>query len=240
MQSTRASKKVVVLQSNYIPWKGYFDLIHDAEVFIFYDDVQYTKNDWRNRNKLKTRAGAQWITVPVGIDANRLICEVTIKDPSWQRKHWNTLVHEYSKRPFFAFYRPFFEELYLSAQWTNLSVMNQAMTRRIAAELLHIGTRFEDSRSYQPQGENQDRLLDLLVKSGATEYISGPSAKSYITPERFAAAGIELTWKDYSGYPEYEQAHPPFEHGVSILDLLFNTGPQASAFIWAQHRARTA
>jgi hypothetical protein len=240
MQLSHPSKKVVVLQSNYIPWKGYFDLIHDADVFIFYDDVQYTKNDWRNRNKVKTRDGARWITVPVGIDANRLICEVDIKDSSWQQKHWNTLVHEYSKRPYFAFYRPFFEELYLATQWTNLSVMNQTMTRRIASELLHLTTRFDDSRSYQPQGENQDRLLDLLVKSGATDYISGPAAKSYITPERFAEAGIRLAWKDYSGYPEYAQAHPPFEHGVSILDLLFNTGPQAGAFIWPQRAVDAA
>lgn len=240
MQQSPASKKVVVLQSNYIPWKGYFDLIHDADVFIFYDDVQYTKNDWRNRNKIKTRGGACWITVPVGIDANRQICEVEIKDSRWQQKHWNTLVHEYGKRPYFAFYRPFFEELYLGTQWTNLSVMNQVMTRRIASELLHATTRFEDSRTYQPRGDNQDRLLDLLVKAAATEYISGPAAKSYITPQRFADAGIGLRWKNYSGYPEYPQAHPPFEHGVSILDLLFNTGPQAATFIWPQRSADAA
>lgn len=233
-----ASRKIVVLQSSYIPWKGYFDLIHDADLFIFYDDVQYTKNDWRNRNRIKTRDGAKWITVPVGTDINRLICDVAIKDYSWQRKHWNALVHAYSKRPFFAYYRPFFEELYLATEWTNLSEMNQAITRRIATELLQVCTRFEDSRTYQPHGENQDRLLDLLVKAGATEYLSGPAAKSYIKPERFAEMGIGLAWKDYSGYPEYSQGHPPFEHGVSIVDLFFNVGPQACDFIWPNHAQR--
>lgn len=222
----------MVLQSNYIPWKGYFDLIHDADLFIFYDDVQYTKNDWRNRNKIKTRNGASWITVPVGIDANRLICDVTIKDPAWQRKHWNAICHEYSRAPYFTFYRPFFEEVYVGQQWNNLSIMNQTITRRIASELLGITTKFGDSREYQPEGTNLDRLLDLLRKVVTRQYISGPAAMSYIAPERFAQAGIELIWKDYSTYPEYQQAHPPFDHGVTILDLLFNVGPDAPTYIW--------
>lgn len=223
---------VVILQSNYIPWKGYFDLIHDADLFIFYDDLQYTKNDWRNRNKVKTGNGAEWITIPVGLQTDQLICDVEIKDPIWQGKHWKTLLHNYGNAPHFARYRSFFEDFYLGQKWPRLSEMNQYLIRHIAREFLGIKTVFGDSRQYALSGQKQDRLLDLLSKAGARRYVSGPAAKDYIEPERFEAADIELVWKDYSGYPEYPQKASPFVHGVSILDLIFQTGPDAPWFIW--------
>lgn len=222
----------VILQSNYIPWKGYFDLIHDADVFVFYDNVQYTKNDWRNRNKVKTPHGLTWLTIPTGTDLSLLICEVTISDNTWQKKHWKTIEQNYSKSPYFELYRPMFEALYLQRNWSNLSDLNQTFIRTIATELLGIKTEFRDAREFNAQGHKQDRLLDILGKLGASRYISGPAAKDYIEPARFEAAGIELVWKDYSGYPEYPQRYPPFEHGVSILDLLFNVGPHAPWYIW--------
>lgn len=225
------SKTVAVLQSNYIPWKGYFDIIHDVDEFIFYDDVQYTKNDWRNRNLIKTPKGTQWITVPVGSDINRLICEVGITDTSWCARHWGLLQEHYRKAPHFARYRDVFCDFY-QQQWDSLSVMNQHLIRSIAQEMLGITTQFTDSRQYGPQGAKLDRLLDLLVKAGATTYISGPAAKSYIDPARFEQAGIRLIYKDYSGYPEYPQFHPPFAHGVTVLDLLFQVGPEAPGYIW--------
>ena len=225
-------KSIVVLQSNYIPWKGYFDLIHDADLFIFYDDLQYTKNDWRNRNKVKASRGAEWVSIPVGADSSRLICEVEIKDATWQVKHWKTLQNCYRTSRHFSRYQPFFEDFFLGRKWSNLSQMNQHLIRRISADFLGITTAFQDSRQYELTGQKQARLLDLLEKAGATCYISGPAAKSYIEPERFHTAGIELVWKDYSGYPEYPQRFPPFEHGVSILDLLFNVGPDAPEYIW--------
>ena len=224
--------RVVVLQSNYIPWKGYFDLVHDADLFVFYDDLQFTKNDWRNRNKIKTPKGAQWATIPVGADAHRLICEVTIKDFEWQERHWALFKQHYGKCPHFARYRTFFEEVYLSRQWSNLSELNQHLIRSISEALLNIKTEFRDSREYDLTGQKLDRLLELVVKTGADRYVSGPAAKGYIEPSRFAEAGIELVWKDYSGYPEYPQRFPPFEHGVTILDLLFNVGPDAPWYIW--------
>ena len=224
--------RVVVLQSNYIPWKGYFDLVHDADLFVFYDDLQFTKNDWRNRNKIKTPKGAQWATIPVGADAHRLICEVTIKDFEWQERHWALFNQHYGKCPHFARYRTFFEEVYLSRQWSNLSELNQHLIRSISEALLNIKTEFRDSREYDLTGQKLDRLLELVVKAGADRYVSGPAAKGYIEPSRFAEAGIELVWKDYSGYPEYPQRFPPFEHGVTILDLLFNVGPDAPWYIW--------
>lgn len=225
-------KTVVVLQSNYIPWKGYFDLIHDADLFIFYDDLQFTKNDWRNRNMIKSPKGAEWITVPVGIDAHRLICEVAIKDSSWQTKHWKTIQQHYGKCPYFTLYKSFFEDAFLGRPWSNLSVMNQYLIRAISSDFLSITTEFRDSREYDLSGQKLERLLELVTKARADRYVSGPAAKDYIDSSRFAAAGIELAWKDYSDYPEYPQRFPPFEHGVSILDLLFNVGPDAPWYIW--------
>lgn len=130
----------VILQSNYIPWKGYFDLIHDADVFIFYDDVQFTVRDWRTRNRIKTPQGLQWLSVPAGSDRNRLICEVALTDPTWQARHWQTIEQNYRKCPYFDRYRPTFEALYLDRRWDNLSELNQTFIRVIAGELLGIRT----------------------------------------------------------------------------------------------------
>ena len=110
-------KRVAVLQSNYLPWKGYFDIIHDVDLFIFYDDVQYTKNDWRNRNRIKTPAGPTWLTVPTGTDLHRLICEVRLPDPGWQLKHWKSLRQNYSRTPCFEKYEGFFARVYAEARW---------------------------------------------------------------------------------------------------------------------------
>ena len=225
-------KTVVILQSNYIPWKGYFDLINDADLFIFHDDLQYTKNDWRNRNKIKMPKGAEWLTIPVGTKERRLICEVEIKDSSWQMKHWNMIKQHYGKCLHFTRYLAFFEDTYLGRQWTNLSVLNQHLIQMISSDLLNLQTEFSDSREYDLSSQKLERLLELVTKAGADRYVSGPAAMNYIDSSCFVAAGIELVWKDYSGYPEYPQHFPPFEHGVSILDLLFNVGPDAAWYIW--------
>ncbi|MBL8362807.1 MAG: WbqC family protein [Rubrivivax sp.] len=227
-----AMRRVAVLQSNYIPWKGYFDLIHDVDVFIFYDDNQYTKNDWRNRNQLKGPGGAQWLTIPVGDRLDRLICEVELPPGNWATKHWRTIEQLYAKAPHFARYRGLFESIYLDMRWSLLSDLNQHLVRTIARDVLEIRTEFQDSRAYRTQGAKLDKLLDLLGQSGATHYLSGPAARDYIDPARFSAAGIALEWKSYAGYPEYPQRHGAFVHGVSILDLIFNVGPEAPRYIW--------
>lgn len=229
-------KKVAIIQSNYIPWKGYFDIIHDVDLFIFLDDVQYTVRDWRNRNKIKTPQGLRWLSVPVGADRDRLIHQVEILDDGWAKKHWETIKYSYSKTPHFKSYREFFEYVYLELAWTNLSELNQFLIKRISREFLNIETEFRDSREFVAQGEKTDRLLDLLIKAGATFYLSGPSAKSYIDDSKFRAAGMELAYKDYSHYPEYPQPFPPFEHAVSILDLLFNCGPDAPNYVWGSRK----
>jgi hypothetical protein len=224
--------RVAILQSNYIPWKGYFDIIHDVDLFIFYDDVQYTKNDWRNRNRIKAAAGSEWITIPVGSSESRRICDVEISSPAWQAKHWRTLQQNYGRCLHFDRYREYFEHVYLGTTWPNLSDLNQALIRHISHEFLGIEARFGDSREYETGGQKLERLLGLVRRTGAGKYVSGPAAKDYIDPAAFTALGVELAWKDYDGYPEYPQRYPPFEHGVSILDLLFNTGPDAPWFVW--------
>lgn len=226
--------KVVVLQSSYLPWKGFFDLLHDADLFVFYDDVQFSKGSWRNRNRIKTPRGLEWLSIPVGPRESRLICEVPLpEDPGWAARHWRAIQTHYGEAPHFDVCRPLLEEAYREAPgFATLSRLNRHLIERIAIDLLGLSTAFADSRDFQLAGRKQERLLDLLRQVGAGTYISGPSARSYIEPERFAAAGIELVWKDYSGYPEHPQFHPPFRHEVSIVDLLCHAGPAAPWYVW--------
>jgi len=193
--------RVVVNQSNYLPWKGYFDLISEADIFVFYDDVQFTKNDWRNRNRIKTPKGSEWITVPVGQNLDRLVCEVKLEDPRWQVKHWRTIEQNYRKAPHFELYRAFFEDVYLKRTWVTLSELNHYLIREIATTFLGLRPTILDSRQFKPEGAKQDRLLGLLKQVGACHYISGPAARAYIDPVAFEAARIGLEFKDYSGYP---------------------------------------
>jgi hypothetical protein len=231
------SLTVVVLQSNYLPWKGYFDLINDSDVFVFYDDVQFTKNDWRNRNRIKTAAGAGWLSVPVGGNIRRQICEVELKDRGWQVRHWEALMRHYAEAPYFSRYEEFFRDVYLTRQWTMLSELNHYLIRSICG-FLGIETMFEDSRKYRLEGTGSDRLLGLLKKMGAAHYVTGPSAVRYLDEPAFAEAGIEVIYKSYEGYPEYPQFFPPFEHAVSIVDTLFQLGPDAGKHIWGWRDAR--
>ncbi|HEX2122400.1 MAG TPA: WbqC family protein [Thermoanaerobaculia bacterium] len=226
------AKRVAILQSSYIPWKGYFDIIHDVDDFIFLDDVQYTRQDWRNRNRIKTARGAEWLTIPVGTDLKRRICDVELPQSSWAAAHWRRIADAYANAPHFATYRPLFEDLYLGRRWTHLSEFNQHAIRAIAGEILGLRTQFHDSRGLAPGDRGQQRVLDILRAAAASVYVSGPAAKAYIDPQRFDDAGVELVWKDYSGYPQYPQHHPPLVHEVTILDLLFHTGPDAPWYIW--------
>jgi hypothetical protein len=225
-------RRVAVIQSNYIPWKGYFDIIHDVDLFVFYDDVQYTKSDWRNRNKIKTPTGPLWLTIPAGSDIDRLACDVRLPDSRWAPKHWKSLRQFYSSTPHFKRYEAFFQDVYLGRRWDGLSELNQHVIKAISADFLGIKTKFADSRQFSAQGRKLDRLIDLLLKVDAKTYLSGPAAKTYIDEARFADKGIGVIYKSYERYPEYPQRYPPFDHAVSIVDLLFNVGPDAPHFIW--------
>ena len=230
--------RVVINQSNYLPWKGYFDLIHDADLFIFLDDVQYTHRDWRNRNRIKTPDGLLWLTIPVGSGTDRLINEVPLPAGDWAGRHAQSLRYGYAGSRHFGTYAPFLAEIFRPSGWPTLSAFNQHVIQTISRDFLgNTRTQFVDSTVFRIRESKQDRILALLQAVGATSYLSGPAAKNYLEPNRFEAAGIELLWKDYSGYPEYPQLHGPFEHAVSILDLLFSTGPAAPDYIWGWREA---
>jgi len=228
--------RVAILQSNYIPWKGYFDIIGMVDLFIFHDDLQYTKGDWRNRNKIKTKEGAKWITIPCGTSEKRLICDVKLTDFSWQLDHWKKMEVSYRDAPYFTLYEDYFRSMWLGRKWENLSELNQVFIRDISKDFLKINTEFDDSRRYGLKLSKGERVIELLKKAGASTYLSGPAAKNYLNPDDFVKAGIELEWMDYSGYREYPQAHPPFTHAVSIVDMLFNLGPQTVEYMkFQQH-----
>jgi len=221
-------KKVAIVQSNYIPWKGYFDMINLVDEFILYDDVQYTRRDWRNRNKIKTEKGAQWITIPVDVKGkyHQKICETRISGSDWNKKHWKSIVRNYARARHFLDYRDVFEDLYLNMNEILLSRVNYKFITEIC-RLLGIQTNISWSMDYSVEGNATERLVDMCRQAGAGEYISGPAAKNYLDEELFRHEGIKLKYMDYAGYPEYEQLFPPFDHFVSIIDLIFNDGPDA-------------
>ncbi|MBX9851159.1 MAG: WbqC family protein [Cytophagaceae bacterium] len=224
-----SGKTVVILQSNYIPWKGYFDLINSADEFIFYDDVQYTKNDWRNRNKIKTSEGLMWLTIPTGDDIKRKIYEVEIKDQSWKKKHKQIFVQYYKRASFFEEYKFILDFLYDNSI-VNLSEYNQRAVKYLA-DILGMKTKFSDSSAYRAEGERTERLIKILQQAGAEKYVSGPTAKGYLQEELISEAKIKLEYFDYSGYPQYRQLHGAFVHEVSILDLIFNMGKDATKYL---------
>lgn len=226
------SKKVAVLQSCYIPWKGYFDIIRSVDEFILYDDAQYTKRDWRNRNLIQTPNGLQWLTIPVNVSGRftQRIREVTVSDPTWAEKHWKALAQNYAKARCFSDYGPFIEKLYLSRHEALLSDINYAFICGIC-QLLEIGTKLSWSMDYGLPGERSERLASMCAQAGASVYISGPAARAYLDESAFARRGMEVRYVSYAGYREYKQLYAPFAHGVTILDLLFNEGVGASEFM---------
>lgn len=221
------------MQSNYMPWKGYYDIIHDVDVFVYYDEVQYTKNDWRNRNKIYTPNGVKWITLPCGYDIHRNISEIKLKNElNWQTTHYNLIKNSYEKAPFWNKYSDFIEYVYLERKWEYLYELNRYCIETISKNILGIKTVFCDSRDYPTTGFKSEKLLDLLIKVGTNIYVSGPAAKSYIQQEEYTKAGIDIVWKNYDNYPPYKQQYTPNFYDLSILDLIFNTGEEAPYYIW--------
>lgn len=225
-------KRVAIVQSSYIPWKGYFDLIRACDEFVLLDDVQFTRRDWRSRNRIKTKDGLVWLTIPVHNKGryHQLIQDVTVSDPAWGTRHWRTIHANYARTPFFDDYAPLFERLFLNPVSDRLSLINHSFIGAIC-DSLGITTRISWSSGYQTRDGRNERLIDVCRSAGATEYLSGPSAREYIDIDAFAENGISVMFARYEGYPEYAQPYPPFEHAVSILDLLFCTGPQALEYM---------
>lgn len=224
--------KLLITQSNYIPWKGYFDNIAQSDVVVIYDDMQYTKRDWRNRNYIKTPFGPKWLTIPVEVKGKYLqrVNETVVSDRTWNIKHWDILKQNYQKAEFFSELSPWMEALYMSATYPTLTEINVLFLKSICSHL-NINVEFRDSRDFDLVEGKTERLVAICKQLGATVYLTGPAAKNYMEEDFFARDGIKIEYTDYNGYTEYPQIYPPFSHGVSILDMLFNIGPDSRKYL---------
>lgn len=233
--SDRPNKRVGIIQSNYIPWKGYFDFIARCDEFVLLDEVQYTRRDWRNRNRIKTKSGLQWLTIPVEVKGKyeQRIDEVHVSNPFWASEHLRTLQLAYGRAPRFREVWPFVETLYASVSRESLLTrINETMIRCLA-QFLGITTRIRRSDEFTTLEGKNERLMSICTQLGATEYLSGPAARAYVDESSWRHNGIEVRYKSYTGYAEYPQLHPPFEHAVTILDVLLHVGHTSSEYIRA-------
>jgi hypothetical protein len=206
--------------------------MHDADELILFDDRQYTRQDWRNRNQVKAENGPQWLTIPVIGKFGQRIDETVIADRGWASGHWNRLVQLYRRTPHFKAYAEQIEALYsFAAKEQRLSFVNRLFLEGVG-NLLGLNTRLRWSSEFPIVEGKTEALVALCRTTGATRYVSGPAARGYIAKDIFEQAGVDLSFKSYDGYPEYPQQYPPFAHGVTVLDLLFNAGPSAPWYIW--------
>ncbi|WFU83858.1 WbqC family protein [Bradyrhizobium sp. CIAT3101] len=224
--------RICIIQSCYIPWKGFFDLIGQCDEYVVFDRVQYAKRHWHNRNKIKTANGVQWLTIPVLAKGRfeQPIDEVEIEQP-WAEKHWRTLELAYKRAACFEQFAPTVKGWYERAGKERLLTDVNAIFLHGIVELLGLKTRITRDTAYPAQGIKTERLLEIARAAGADRYLSGPSARGYFDESMFTTAGVTPEWMSYEGYPEYPQLHGGFEHAVTILDLLFNTGADALRYM---------
>ena len=216
--------RVGVIQSNYIPWRGYFDFIKSVDLFVIHDDIQYTKQDWRNRNKIKISNGqTKWMTVPVYYKTvNQLICDTKIDySTNWRKDHISKMEANYYCTPWFKDAMRILVQAFAFHAET-ISELNVALIRAVMS-YYGIQTSLEMSSKYDLKGNKTDRLIDLLNKVGATEYVSGPAAKNYLEEDKFDKNGIKLEYKKYD-YPPYQQPWGDFQGAVTVLDTIANCG----------------
>jgi hypothetical protein len=233
-------KRVAAIQSSYVPWRGYFDVMGLVDEFILLDEVQFTKRDWRNRNRIKAPNGPTWLTIPVQTKGRyeQRIDEVEIADPSWADRHWQTVRQAYAGAPAAEEIAPIVGSAYeRAAGMSRLSDVNRLFLETLAP-LAGVDAALTWSTDYTSVGTKTERLVSLCAEAGAGEYVSGPAARDYLEEAEFAAAGIAVRWMDYDGYREYPQQFGAFEPNLSILDLLFNTGRAAPEYM--HHAAATA
>lgn len=226
------NKKIAIVQSSYIPWRGYFGLISAVDEFVLFDDMQFTKRDWRSRNKIKTANGSVWLTVPVQVRGkyHQRIMDTLVSDVKWRKKHWNSVKMNYAKSPFFKDYGSIFENLYLGSEEKKLSTINYKFIIEIC-KILDIDTKISWSTDYETSEDRSERLASIAEQANGSVYISGPAAKEYMDLSCFENKGIEVQWADYSNLKEYPQLYGEFESQVSVLDLIFNCGKDARKYI---------
>ena len=218
--------KCAIIQPTYLPWIGYFGMMDIADVFIFYDDVQFVKQSWQQRNKIKTQNGWLWLVVPVFQDLGQKISKVKINNNiNWSNTHWKSIYYSYNKAPFFNEYMTIFKEIY-EKEWEYLVDLNITLIKKIS-EILGIDTKFMLSSELGGiEGTKTDRLINILKLIGADEYITGPSTKAYIEPEKFKGNDITLYWYEFN-HPTYAQLYGDFVPYLSVIDLLFNMGDES-------------
>jgi WbqC-like protein family len=232
-------KKAAIIQPSFIPWKGYFDIIHDVDVFVFLEDVQYTTRDWRNRNRIKTPGGTKWISVPVVGGINQLIYEARIDySQDWRETHIKTIHHSYAASPFYESYRDQLFAVY-KKKFETISELNIFATKLIS-RLLGIDVEYVRSTDLHPEGAKDNKLIDICNQIGADVYLSGPTAQKYIDATKFDKADILLVYKNYHGYPAYRQLWGDYDPYVSIIDLLFNCGENSPYFTWGWRQVTAA
>jgi len=228
-------KRVAIVQSNYLPWKGYFDLIASVDEFVLFDSAQFTKRDWRNRNQIKTEQGLRWLSVPVTTRGRfaQSIRETRVSDRSWPECHWRKIEAAYRGAGHFPDYGPMLAGALREADAGTLSEVNARLLRKVCA-WLDIDTPLVSDAAFAGGGEASEKLLQICLKLNAGTYVSGPKAKAYLDVELFSDAGIRVEWFGYQGFPPYAQLHGGFVHEVSIVDLLLNEGPEARRFLKAR------
>lgn len=221
---------VGIHQPQYLPWLGYFDKINRVDAFVLLDDVQFKKNEWQNRNKIRNIQGWQWITAPVKHKFPELINEVKINNSiNWKRKHYQSLVANYSKAPHFKDYQSFFEKTY-QKDWQNLADVNIYFIRHLI-KFLGINVQLlKSSEATSAKGQSTTRLVNICKELGADSYLSGRGGKNYLDARQFEKNNIKVIFQEFE-HPQYQQAFEGFEPFMSIIDLLFNHGEDSLKII---------
>jgi len=227
-------RRIAISQSNYIPWRGYFDLIDRVDEFVVLDDVQYTRQDWRNRNRIKTSNGAVWISVAIQSRFGQRIDETVVSDRSWAEKHWSKIQQAYRGADCYQEREAALGAAYERAgTHERLTDINRELMD-FMLDTLGITTPLRRSEELAVRDDPSERLIAICHELQAEVYLSGPAARAYLDEDRFARAGVEIEWMDYSGYRPYEQLHGPFEPAVSAIDLLLNVGSEARTLFRAE------
>lgn len=224
--------KIGILQPGYLPWLGFFEQMYRTDVFVIYDDVQYDKNGWRNRNRIKTPNGSQWLTIPINIRFSErpLINEIRIgNDSIWRKKHLLSIRQNYSKAPFCNRYIAMFEKCY-AGEWSYLIDVQMYFIRKLA-ECLGMGEKkIVTSSSLEVKGDRIERLIKICKVFGADVFYEGAAGKNYINLDYFYNSGIKVEFQDYR-HPRYTQLYGDFIPNLSVIDLLFNHGEKSLSIL---------
>lgn len=208
---------------------GFFDQMHWADMFVIYDDVQYTKNDWRNRNRIKGPNGPQWLTVPVHFNFGDVIKDIALpEDKRWVKSHVKSIQFAYGKATYFDEYFPQIKEL-IEAPYERLVDLDMALIMYLKGALgINVQTLY--SSQMEAEGTKSQRLLNICRECGATEYLTGDAARDYLDLKLFEDHGIEVRYHQYK-HPEYPQLFGDFVPYLSVVDLLFNCGPESRDYL---------